>query len=475
MPGVSGPPACPFIAYEDERDERSSTPDHRHRCYAEVRPAPRALAHQEAYCLSSAFPVCPTFQDWARREAAKARGGAGAESPATPPAPARATGGMADADEDRPALWHDEDRVVEDDEPEAGVAGSPGSVGAGPHGGADDTDEPDDEPVVHRNPPRDWAAPPPWATGAGAGGRRGADDETPGFLTGRQAGQGLAGSAADRMASDLSGGGAASPAEAGGASAASSRPDAQRPAPPTTPQRSSRPPKSSPPSEELAGLVGGGAAAAGSAGTGSRATAHDAGHEASYTDLEPMRRPPSGHFPTTAAAGRRPTVSSTRGNDHARTEHDGPTWERPRRFEAYPTLRARAGLPGVPVLALAAGALVVAAIALFFLPALLGVGGGGSGSSPTPTVSPSASGSVSVASSTPSPTAATLTYTVKKGDTLSKIAKNFNLTVDQLLAANKDTIKDPNKIGVGDVINIPSPSSGTLTDAPSLSPSPSPS
>ena len=68
-----GSPACPFIAFEDERDERSSSPDHRHRCYAEVRPAPRALAHQEAYCLSSAFPVCPTFQDWARREAARAK------------------------------------------------------------------------------------------------------------------------------------------------------------------------------------------------------------------------------------------------------------------------------------------------------------------------------------------------------------------------------------------------------------------
>ena len=72
MPG-EGPPACPFIAFEDDRDERSSSPDHRHRCFAEVTPAPRALAHQEAYCLSSAFPVCPTFQDWARREAAQAR------------------------------------------------------------------------------------------------------------------------------------------------------------------------------------------------------------------------------------------------------------------------------------------------------------------------------------------------------------------------------------------------------------------
>src|SRR5919206_4150379 len=74
LPIVDGAPACPFVAFEDDRDERASSPDHRHRCYAEPEPAPRALAHQEAYCLSSAFPVCPTFQDWARREAARTRG-----------------------------------------------------------------------------------------------------------------------------------------------------------------------------------------------------------------------------------------------------------------------------------------------------------------------------------------------------------------------------------------------------------------
>ena len=70
---MDGAPACPFVAFEDDRDARATAPDHRHRCFAEARPAPRALAHQEAYCLSSAFPVCPTFQDWARREAATAR------------------------------------------------------------------------------------------------------------------------------------------------------------------------------------------------------------------------------------------------------------------------------------------------------------------------------------------------------------------------------------------------------------------
>jgi LysM repeat protein len=46
---------------------------------------------------------------------------------------------------------------------------------------------------------------------------------------------------------------------------------------------------------------------------------------------------------------------------------------------------------------------------------------------------------------------------IKEGDTLSKIAKRNGLTLDQLLAANKDTIKDPDLIAVGDQIIIPLP------------------
>ena len=76
LPIADGAAACPFVAFEDDRDERATVPDHRHRCYADLRPSPRALAHQEAYCLSSSFPVCPTFQDWARRESARARANA---------------------------------------------------------------------------------------------------------------------------------------------------------------------------------------------------------------------------------------------------------------------------------------------------------------------------------------------------------------------------------------------------------------
>ena len=117
LPTSDGAPACPFVAFEDDRDERATSPDHRHRCYAESNPAPRALAHQEAYCLSSAFPVCPTFQDWARREAARSRGESADAADATA----------------------------------ASIAAQ----------------------QAQRNPPRSWQAPPPWM----AGGPRHEDDD----------------------------------------------------------------------------------------------------------------------------------------------------------------------------------------------------------------------------------------------------------------------------------------------------------
>lgn len=48
-----------------------------------------------------------------------------------------------------------------------------------------------------------------------------------------------------------------------------------------------------------------------------------------------------------------------------------------------------------------------------------------------------------------------MTYTVRAGDTLSKIAARNGTTLPQLLQANPQ-IKDPNRIGIGDVINLPS-------------------
>ncbi|MEZ0239471.1 MAG: hypothetical protein ACAH65_01620, partial [Chloroflexota bacterium] len=155
--------ACPFVAFEEDRDERADVPDHRHRCYADSPPAPRALAHQEAYCLSGSFPVCPTFQDWARREAARSRGGASASPPAAASVAASDPGEVTPEPRSEPAPVAG---PVDDDDDDAPSPPSPYDDGG-----------------ARRNPPRDWAAPPPWLASAEGGSREPADPPT--FLASR--------------------------------------------------------------------------------------------------------------------------------------------------------------------------------------------------------------------------------------------------------------------------------------------------
>jgi nucleoid-associated protein YgaU len=52
----------------------------------------------------------------------------------------------------------------------------------------------------------------------------------------------------------------------------------------------------------------------------------------------------------------------------------------------------------------------------------------------------------------------TQTYTVKKGDSLSKIAEEFYgdpMLYPQIFEANRDILTDPNKIKPGQVLRIP--------------------
>ena len=49
-----------------------------------------------------------------------------------------------------------------------------------------------------------------------------------------------------------------------------------------------------------------------------------------------------------------------------------------------------------------------------------------------------------------------ITYTVKTGDTLSKISKRYNVSILDLQKANSNLIKNVNKISVGWVLKIPS-------------------
>jgi nucleoid-associated protein YgaU len=133
----------------------------------------------------------------------------------------------------------------------------------------------------------------------------------------------------------------------------------------------------------------------------------------------------------------------------ARIDAAAPAWETPRRFEAYPTLRTRVGMPRVPTIALGAVAVLAAALLLFLLPSIVA----GPSATPTPTPQPSVASEAPV---TPEPVATPVTYTIVAGDTISKIAKKFNVTPEDLLAANPQ-VKNPNKIKVGDQLTIPVP------------------
>jgi hypothetical protein len=376
LPLADGAPACPFVAFDDDRDARATGPDHRHRCYAEVRPAPRALAHQESYCLSSAFSVCPTFQDWARREAAQARAAAAndaedvrAGEPATPPS-------LEPSDVDRAAE----------------------ALGS-----------------IQRNPPRSWAAPPPWLSS-----RDGAaeDDEPEVEIQPPVRGGGLAGSFADRLA-----GGSVNPPEP--------RP-LGRPLPPVE-RRQDETPRAG---DDWAGSPD---------------------------------RPPGPPHPRARRSG--PDDAAP-----AAPALPGPSWERPRRLEAYPTLKTRIGLGSVhlPPLLVGVGALVLAAVALFSLPTLLGLFGdeGGAGGSPSPSGAASAGPSGSPAEPTPTPGPTQLIYRVQGGDTMSTIADRFGVPLAALIEANRETVPDPDLLQIDQEIIIPLAAPTTL---PGVTPSPSPS
>ena len=407
----AGVTACPFVAFVDDRDERADVPDHRHRCYAEIRPAQRAIAHQQTYCLSSAFSACPTFQDWARREAARSRSGS-------------AGGAAGDTSE------------IIDLDPRAAIDGPGVVVAAGSAAALDDADDGTDESEppfddrAERNPHRDWADPPPWTDPELSSG--GPPSDPPPFLATRP----------DPAKGD----------EVVAAAGLSASRWLQDVPPPRTPDGAGAPDKD--PDDEL-----------------ERALAEDRANRERAAAL-------AGVTAATASSSRaakravpstpQPKVSQARRTPPGR-DVVGPSWERPRRFEAYPTLKTRIGLPSIPRVGLAALAVIVAAVVLFSLPFVFRLGaddqGGGVVASPT--------GSAAQASRSTSPTeapaATAQVYVVKPGDTLLKIAKKYKLTVDQLLAANKK-IKNPNKIAVGDEIVIPVPAASDVVDAPSAPP-----
>jgi len=153
--GAGLPTACPFVAFADERDLRAVRPDHRHRCYAESRPASRALAHQTSFCLSPGFTSCPTFQDWANREAAQVA------DEAVPTM--TATSGFFDEAEAAPTGETGSGRALEESEGDLVAAGADGPVEAGGDDVAERGDEVFAEAAALAAPARvpDWDRPRP--------------------------------------------------------------------------------------------------------------------------------------------------------------------------------------------------------------------------------------------------------------------------------------------------------------------------
>ena len=406
LPIVDGAPACPFVAFEDDRDERAASPDHRHRCYAEAQPAPRALAHQEAYCLSSAFPVCPTFQDWARREAARSR-----------------------ADAPRPA----------DSSSLAAAAAAQ---------------------LPQRNPPRNWAAPPPWSGRSGAGEPAREDDwgdeddapMDPAPDVPRR-GRGLSGSYADRVASDP------------GVPGMGREPDDEGPepdedeapvgdVPPYAPAAPAyEPPRTAPPRSEPRRQDP----------VDQGAWDGDGGDDEEEQERQVRRRRERDpeRIAALAGGGQGPTRpagggggSGRSGRPERRRDANAPEWERARPMEAYPTLRSRRlSELSIPPILVAVVALARAAAVLFALPGLLGFGKPSAGESASPTT-PLRTELVTPAP-TPVPKPTDQIYVVKSGDTLSRIAGRFNISLEELIAANAETLPDPDKLQIGDQLIIP--------------------
>ena len=348
------PRACPFVALEDDRDARADAPDPRHRCYAEPTPQPRALLHQEAFCLSPGFAACPIFQDWAAGAAARPISPVAAASAATEQL------GVFDA--------------VDDAEPDIDALPAPdGDPGA------------DEQPLAPLAP-----IPPPVPVDAELDVAEENDiPPVPPFLAGRP------GAESAVSATNESGGSPAQPL------------DRQVEIPPPAP-RSSIP--RGIPSEKVA------------------------------------------------------------------REDVIPSWGIDGRFGAQPDRDPDDDRYGGWLTAIAVVAILALGVAgVIFLPGLLA---GGPSRTPSPAATirpsiiptasaplvtpsdalPSATASPIASGPTPEPTVQMTPrlYPIRAGDTLARIARRFDVTVEDILAANPD-ITNPNHIQVGQLIVIPQP------------------
>ena len=124
-------------------------------------------------------------------------------------------------------------------------------------------------------------------------------------------------------------------------------------------------------------------------------------------------------------------------------------------------------MPGavLPALVLGLAVVVLAGGAFFFLPMLLGSGTGSRAtSSPSPSLALSSAPAASVLP-TVAPAATPFVYLVQPGDSMFGIATKFGVPLADLIAANHDTVPNPNLLQAGVPLVIPAPAPSELPAA----------
>lgn len=414
--------ACPFVALELDRDRRSDKPDYRHRCFAEPTPAPRSIAHQEAYCLSPNFAACPIFQDWAVRAAARPAEPNGSSAAAGAAAPDGLAAGAALVDDDRSVADVDQetapptgDSALEELPEDASVtpAGAEIAAAAAAATGL--------SPGFASSPPT--FATTDWQSEAHESEQLGVFDAPPQSSYG-QPDTGYPEATEEPIAEPT-------PAQPPPAFV----PPPSRPEPPT------------PPAEEAAAAV---AAPAFLAGRSSRPQAET----------------------SSAASGAPPRPAPYVSRDDL-----VPSWELDGRYGAEPPPNQSGGgsrLDGILTAIAVIAILALGVAAVLFLPGILNkstppktplpsfvIPSGLPGTAPSsvatvpPTIGPSVAPTVApTLQASQGPVGSPRLYKIKTGDSLARIANKFGVTVQQILDANPD-ITDPNSIFVGQIIVIP--------------------
>ncbi|MBX3031564.1 MAG: LysM peptidoglycan-binding domain-containing protein [Chloroflexi bacterium] len=487
-PIVVTPHACPFLALDGDRDRRLDVPDPLHRCFAEQLPRPRSIGHQERYCLSAAFTSCPIFLDWAGRVGAEtlpvpapaiadgtgSSGGSVAPGTGTQPftpgwaAPPPWVGEGAASPADRPAdEMATRDWVAEAGPPPDPLAGL-GAASVSTHAVAVPV-VPDDaidelgpahgdrawiQPDVSASLDPSTAPDPTAASPVGGTGRPPgpAAAPAPSDVPGPSAVPGpwgLPPAAAGHDAPSVS---AASPSAVAPPSVIASRSISEE----TAAERSAELAAARVRTDLLGGVVD------------PDMDPHAAGDDA--TDGEPSAD--DGSAPTPPWSRGRPGVPidamadpSVRSQARPAARTTGSReWEGARRFEAYAATSQ--GLPRPLVIGGGIGILALVLLLVFLLPSAFMGGGADESQAPDPSASvlegTSAPRVTARPTATPDrPEATPRGYRVRSGDTLTRIARRFGVSVEVIQCANR--IRNPDSLSVGQRLVIP-PRSYRCTD-----------